>query len=81
MGRVLQTVKTNTQFATNGPQLLFMIPMDEVINVFCSVDGHTFEDISGRLYGEQLCSITYIPCNTYFKLVCDNDVNINILKS
>ena len=80
MGRVLSYVMTNTPFAVNNPQLLFMIPKDVVVNLFAGVDGQNYEDISGRLYGEQLVSVTFIPCNTFFKIISDDDVKINILK-
>jgi len=80
MSRVLSQVNTNTPFSINNPQMLFMIPKDVVINLFVSVDGNTYEDVSGRLYGEQLVSVTFIPCNTFFKIISDDDVKINILK-
>lgn len=80
MGRVLSYVMTNTPFAVNNPQMLFMIPENVVVNLFVSVDGQNYEDVSGRLYGEQLVSVTFIPCNTFFKIISDDDVKINILK-
>lgn len=80
MSRIATTIKTNTPFTVHEPSMLFMIPENVVIDLFASVDGINYEDISGRMYGEQLCSVTFIPCTTWFKLISDSNVKISILK-
>ena len=60
--------------------MLFYLPEGITVNVWASVEGNDWEDITGKWYGGQLCSIVAIPEGTYFKFVSSEDINISIFK-
>lgn len=60
--------------------MLFYLPEGVTIDVWASVEGNDWEDITGKWYGGQLCSIVAIPEGTYFKFVSPEDINISIFK-
>ena len=60
--------------------MLFYLPEGVTIDVWASVEGNDWEDITGKWYGGQLCSIVAIPEGTYFKFVSSEDINISIFK-
>jgi len=79
MARFKREIETNTPFTTSKCQILFYLPIDVTVNVWASVEGRDWEDISGAWHGPQLCSIVAIPEGTYFKLVSDTDIKISIM--
>lgn len=80
MAKFKQIIKTNVPFTTTKCQMLFYIPEGVTIDVWASVEGNDWEDITGKWYGGQLCSIVAIPEGTYFKFVSSEDINISIFK-
>jgi hypothetical protein len=80
MAKYLSTVNTNEPFTTTKCQLLFYLPEGLTINVWASVDGHEWEDITGSWFGPQLCSIVAIPDGTYFKFVSATQTKISFYK-
>ena len=80
MAKFKQTIKTNVPLTTTKCQMLFYLPEGTTIDVWASVEGNDWEDITGKWYGGQLCSIVAIPEGTYFKFVSSEDINISIFK-
>ena len=79
--RVVQTIDTNKPFTVSTcPSMIFEIPDGETVQLLCSVRGNEYEDLNGIMYGPQLVSVAHIPSGVYFKIICDNDIKINILR-
>ena len=54
MAKFKQTIKTNVPFTTTKCQMLFYLPEGVTIDVWASVEGNDWEDITGKWYGGQL---------------------------